>query len=276
MYTVSVLINGEKTSVAIYNESYGLIASIESESIGNADKICELSIGLMSEVGIDKQDVKHVGIVCDCASADLLASLVEEKIGIPTLAEGTFNAEALGEAYLSGDKSFLVSIRISDTVECATVIEKKLFKGHSGLGGRIAHMVIDVGGYECECGRRGCFEAYAGIKGLRRICADAGVDGADIMTPALLFTMKSGEAKLAQKQYTEHLAAAITNVINFFQPDELVLEGDFLEAGEALTSPMTEIILREQYSRTMDNKCNVRRANDKKTTALLGAALLQI
>ena len=40
--------------------------------------------------------------------------------------------------------------------------------------------------------------------------------------------------------------------------------------------PMMEIILREQYSRGMPNKCNVRFSNTEADTALLGAALLSV
>jgi glucokinase len=35
-----------------------------------------------------------------------------------------------------------------------------------GAAGEIGHMVVEIGGRRCPCGRRGCMEAYAGRRGM--------------------------------------------------------------------------------------------------------------
>ena len=97
----------------------------------------------------------------------------------------------------------------------------------------------------------------------------------DIKTTQDIYThiRDKRKAETAKKLYVDYLASGITNIINLFQPNELVLDGPFTKVGDALMNPMMDIILREQYSRNMPNKCNVRFTNNE-DTALIGAALL--
>ena len=140
--------------------------------------------------------------------------------------------------------------------------------------GDVAHMVIHFDGYECTCGRHGCFEAYASLAGLRRIAAEAGMADTKSLTHMQLFSMDTPEAERAKSLYVKFLASGITNIVTLFQPHDLVLEGAFTEVGDALMNPLMEIVLREQYSHDMSNKCTVRLAKWDANTALLGAALL--
>ena len=71
-----------------------------------------------------------------------------------------------------------------------------------------------------------------------------------------------------------YLAGGLTDIINLFQPNELLLEDPLAEAGDTLMEPLMEIILREQYTHSMPNKYRVRCAAVGEETALLGAALL--
>ena len=87
--------------------------------------------------------------------------------------------------------------------------------------------------------------------------------------------MTTPEAERAKEMYVNYLASGITNIINLFQPNELVLEGSLTEAGDKLLKPTMDIVLREQYTRSLSTKCNVRFASVKEDTTLLGAALLE-
>jgi len=199
---------------------------------------------------------------------------LREKIGVPCCGASLIGARALGEAYLANDVPSLMMIKIEDTMECGIVIDKKLYPGAHQRGGDVAHMVINFGGFECSCGKRGCFAAYACNTGLARIAREAGVDGAETITHANLFAMDTPQAERAKELYVKYFACSITNLINLFQTNELVLEGSFTEAGDQFMAPMMDIVLREQFSHNMSNKCHVRFSNQEADTALLGAALL--
>jgi len=184
------------------------------------------------------------------------------------------SAKALGEAYVADDVDSLFLLNIEDTVDCGVVIDKKLYSGTHLRGGNVAHTVISFGGFECACGNRGCFQAYACNAGLRRIAAEAGVEGAETITHKELFDKTTPSAEQAKETYVKFLAGGITNLINLFQLREFVIEGSLTEAGDKLMKPMMDLILREQFTHNMPNKCNVRFSGKAENTALLGAALL--
>lgn len=256
MYIISAVLEKGQLKVALYDKEYKILAKKE----GSEADLGAAFHDVMSEGGVKPADVEYVGIASDRP----IASGIEKHTGIKCYETSIISARALGEAYLSGDVPFLAILKVDDTVECGIVIDKKIYPNVN-----VAHMVIDFGGAECTCGRRGCFEAYASNAGLKRIAAETGAD-----THKALFAMNTPEAEKAKKLYVEYLASGIVDVINLFQPNELVLDGSFTEAKEAIMPPMTEIILHDQYTHNMDNKCNVRFANNATETALLGAALL--
>ncbi len=164
---------------------------------------------------------------------------------------------ALAEARNSGVDS-LILFHIDDTVETAIVLENKIYGGSDGTAGNFAHTVLNFGGYECSCGRRGCLSAYVSTAGMRRQARDCGVEDADTLTLPALFSRTDAAATLAKNRYVENLASAVTSAINLFQTREFVITGAPARVGDALYLPMMEIVLREQYSRNMPNKCNVR------------------
>lgn len=272
MYIISALLEKERSRVALYNKEYQKL----SQKSGMRADLFRLCMDTVSENGISPADIDYIGIAVDgiCEAPDALAADIEKKSGIRCMISSLIGAKALGEAYLSNDIPSLVLLRVDETVECGIVINKKVYSGVRQLGGKIAHMVIHFDGYECTCGRRGCFEAYASKKGMQQIAAEAGVENAKALTLQTLFDMDTPNADLAKKLYIKYLASGITNIVTLFQPNELVLEGPFTEVGDRLLSPMMDIILREQYSHSMENKCNVRFASKETDTALLGAALL--
>ena len=269
MYFIGAVPDKDTTKVALYDGDYRLV--IRKDGAADVKALC---LDVMEDAGISPSDVSFVGIASDTPDPDAYALGLEKELGIKCFCASVIGARALGEAYTSGDLSTLVLLKVDDTIDCGIVIDKKIYDGIDHKGGSIAHFVINYGGYDCECGRKGCFEAYASNKGLRHIAADAGVKDADTLTVKKLFTLDSPEAEVAKTNYVNFLACGITNVINLFQPRELVLEGEYTEVGYQLMSPLMDFLLREQYTHSAPNKCNVRTPNNESDTALLGAALI--
>ena len=272
MYILGAVVDKKEAKVALFDGAYQLLA----KKGGAAAELSALCKDVMLENKLSASDVAYAGVAIDpsAENADTLASGLEKAIGVKCLGGALIAARALGEAYLTDDVSSLFLLKADETMEAGIVIDKKLYEGAHGRGGNVAHMVIDFGGFECACGNRGCFEAYASVAGLRKFAAQAGVPGADSITHAELFAMDTASAEQAKTQYVKYFAAGITNLINLFQLQEFVLDGPFSELGDGIMAPMMDIILREQFSNNMPNKCNVRFAKCKTKTALLGAALL--
>ena len=79
---------------------------------------------------------------------------------MPVVVTNDANAAAWGE-FLAGSgrkAKSMVMITLGTGVGGGIIIDGKLFSGSNFAGGEIGHTVIVVDGYECTCGRNGCFE----------------------------------------------------------------------------------------------------------------------
>ena len=272
MYIISAVVDQKQTEVALYDKEYRLLLK-KAGAAADLSKLCQ---DLITEGKIALNDVAYAGVAVDAAAGnpDAVAAELGKAIGVKCHATSLMGAKALGEAYAANDVDSLFLLKIEDAVDCGVVIDKKLYAGTHLRGGNVAHTVISSGGFECACGNRGCFQAYACNAGLRRIAAEAGVEGAETLTHKALFDMNTPSAEQAKETYVKYLAGGITNLINLFQLREFVIEGSLVEAGDKLMTPMMDIILRDQFTHNMPNKCNVRFSENAEDTALIGAALL--
>lgn len=276
MYVVGIVVNTGSINAAVYDvDSYKIVGRAECGLSGEksmASLASELCKTLLSDMKIDASDVRYVGVATD-EGFDICAD-IEKELSIKTFGETLCNARALGEAYTSGDKSSLVMLSIEDGIKSSIIMDKRLFtkKGNGEDG--FAHMVIAVDGLACDCGTKGCFEAYVGERGVKNIAREVGITEWQSITAKTLFAMSDDAAKKAQSLYSQYLAVGLTNIINLFQPEELVIEGDFFAVGDALVKPTMDIVQKEQYTRFSPNQCKIRAAVASPDVALIGAALI--
>lgn len=90
------------------------------------------------------------------------------------LLENDANCAAVGEWLCGagrGTQQFIV-VTLGTESAAGLILNGKLYSG-SGMVGEVGHMVIQHGGAPCNCGRRGCWEAYASATGLIRMTREA-------------------------------------------------------------------------------------------------------
>lgn len=108
----------------------------------------------------------------------------------------------------------------------------QLLSGHSGMAGEVGHITIQPDGVRCGCGNRGCLETLATDAALVRMIAE------DLGTPlgieqvADLLRDRPGDFQHHVRTVVEHLAIAISAVINIFNPTNLFVHGTLL-VGDA-------------------------------------------
>ncbi len=277
MYTISVLLGKESVKAVLFASDFNKIKEYNAECSKETavEVAADLAKKLRLNHGIPAVQIKCVGVAVECGVGCpcCIAEEIEKVAEVKTAAASVVKAKALGEAYLE-KKNSLIYLKIDEKVESGIVIDKALYTGFDGKGGNVAHMVIDCGGFECTCGRKGCFEAYVTNSGIKKIAAQNNIVGSDNLTVKSLYAMDGEAVDAAKKFYIEHLASGITDIINLFQPEELVLEGEFTEVGDAIMNPMMEIVLKDQYTRHSDNKTNVRFAKHGECATLIGATML--
>jgi len=113
------------------------------------------------------------------------------------------------------------------------VLGDTLFTGATGAGGEIGHTTLHLEGRACSCGRRGCAEAYIG---LRAIAAEAGMAGGDGRSPdreALKAAMaaRNPGARAAFGAAGKNLGVLLQNIWTTFDPKSIVLGGEAVALG---------------------------------------------
>lgn len=274
----------EVLSVDIAN----LIDEVLKKSCISIDDIENVGIGVPGTV--NTQD-KVIIYSCNFNYSNVkFAELLERKIGKTVYIENDANAAALGEFVCGAGCGLdtMVVITLGTGIGGGIILNKKLYRGFNYSGGELGHIVIEQGGRPCNCGRNGCFEAYASATGLAKTSAEVINKYPDsklwkvynekhnISGTALFGAVVDGDpaAKEILNIFVSHLACGITNIVNIFQPQVLCIGGGVSQAGDLLINPLKEIFDKEDYARNSKDRCKIVAAKLGNDAGLIGAAML--
>lgn len=198
------------------------------------------------------------------------------------------NCAAIGEAVYGAAKncSDMVMITLGTGVGAGIIINNKLYGGFNGASGEIGHNIIVADGEKCNCGNRGCYEAYASVSALIRFTDEAiksnpetvmarlaeknGIDG---MTSFIAAKQGDDAAKAVIDKYIEYVSIGIANVINFLQPEMIVIGGGISKEGDYLLDPLRKKTAEKVFVKGM-RYAEIKAAELANDAGILGAAML--
>ena len=92
-----------------------------------------------------------------------LRQWLEARLGVPVAVDNDANAGALGEWRFGAGQGCdsILYVTVSTGIGGGWIVNGQPYRGADGMAGEIGHIVIQPGGSECICGRRGCLEALA-------------------------------------------------------------------------------------------------------------------
>jgi glucokinase len=218
-----------------------------------------------------------------------LASLISEKLGIPAWLENDANAAALAEHRLGAGKGsrHMILVAIGTGIGGGLILDGKLYHGASGGAGEVGHMLVDPQGRVCGCGRRGCLEAMASGGALDlaaqqvaiaepegRVALLARRDGGEPDARILDEAAEAGDAtaRAAIERAGRYLGAGLTNLVDVFNPEVIVIGGSVRKSALYLETAIA-VMRREAYEQH-SNDVRVVEAELGDESAAIGAALL--
>lgn len=145
-------------------------------------------------------------------------SLFTEHIPYPTYVQNDASAGGVAEWWNHDGPSAMAYLFVGKGVGGALMIDGKPFEGVNRHSAEFGHMCIVPQGKECNCGRRGCLEAYCSAS---CISDDLG------LSPEEFFQqLEAGDKKISEiwETYTDYLVMAIHN-IHMVMDSEVVLGG---------------------------------------------------
>jgi glucokinase len=220
----------------------------------------ELSgVGVGSPGEVEEGSVAHARNLPDWDGSFPLASALSEQVGVPVSVANDVGVAVDAEAKLGAGKDYTSFLGVwwGTGVGGAVVVGGKRWLGR-GAAGEIGHTVVKLGGRRCECGRKGCLEAYAGRGAMERrarreVAKGTKTDLFDLMEKHGRARLTSGiwaraldrDDKLAHKLIggaLDALGAGIASAVNLLDVEAVVIGGGL---GTRFGQPYVEKIERE-------------------------------
>ena len=316
MYRIGIDLGGTNIAVGLVNEFCRIVTKKSTPTLASrpSDEItadmARLCLEVCAEAKTPITEIESIGIAtpgianldngCVEYSCNLpfrrypvvkkLASMLdieESKIKIANDANAAAYGEAVAGAARGSSNSIMVTLGTG--VGGGIIINGKIFTGYNHAAGEIRHIVIEVDGAQCGCGRKGCWEAYSSATALVRMtkekieeCKAQGrytlmSEAERISGKTACDAMRAGDeaAKEVYDKYVKYLAAGITNMVNIFQPEVVSLGGGVSNEGQSLIDAIAPIIHKEQYgSGFLPKLVDLRIAELGNDAGMIGAAMM--
>lgn len=260
----------------------------------------------LGEIGRNEEDVVAMGFgvpgivdedftVIEATNLGWHSENVVERMktltSVPVKLGNDADVAALGEVKFGvakGMKSAFM-ITLGTGVGSGIIINGKIFSGNHGCGGEIGHTVLHKDGEQCNCGQKGCVEAYLSATALKKFAQRAMNDNPDTklweraksvdeVTAKDVLDL-SEEDEMCRKltcDYIENLFDLCLNLANGFRPEAIILGGGVSLAGEKLTKPLQAKLDDKIFAKAHTPKVKILSAKLGNDAGFVGAASLCI
>ena len=310
MIQIGIDLGGTNIVAGVVNDRYEILATAKCKT--NAPRSAEAIIDDMIRVaqeavekaGLTMDDIDGIGIGSPGnidpikgvlgGSGNLkiydvpFKAIFEERLGKPTHIENDANAAALGEALAGAAKGakHAACVTIGTGVGGGVIVDGKLLYGRNYAAAELGHIIIQMDGLPCPCGRRGCYEQYASATALVRQTKAAMErdknsvmwqlsDGGENVNGRTAFdAMRAGDetARQVVVQFARYLACGIITILRFSEPEVVCIGGGVSHEGETLLALVREFVYEGRKNEPNENSARIVAATLGNDAGIIGAA----
>ena len=266
MHTTQTLAEGGAASVV--DRIAGMIEKVIAQTISEtgAERSDFLGVGIGSPGPLDREK----GIVIVTPNLGWknfpLRDEIAKRVHLEATLDNDANCATLGEFWCGaavGGRN-VIGMTLGTGIGGGIILEGKLYHGASDVAGEIGHTTIDSTGRRCKCGNYGCLEAYASGPAIAERAREAlrgdesesilismvGGDLRKITAQTVYEAAKRGDstAREVVRETARFLGAGVSNLLNIFNPDTVVIAGGVTAAGDALFAPLRAEVRRRAFS----------------------------
>lgn len=244
-----------------------VIAHTMSETGASRDQFIGLGIGSPGPLS------RESGIVISAHNLGFydfpLRDELSKAVNLPATLDNDARCATLGEHWRGAARGVrnVLGMTIGTGIGGGLIFDGHLYHGASDVAGEIGHMTIDSNGRRCKCGNYGCLEAYASGPAIAERAREALEGDEESMLPSLVGgdlgkitaqivydASKKGDivAREVVRDTARFLGTGISNLINIFNPDMVVIAGGVTQAGDALFEPLRAEVRRRAFKPAVD------------------------
>lgn len=253
-----------------------------------------LSLKNMKWIGIATPGTVHSGVVS--LSGNLgwenapIVKCVRELSGVKTFATNDAHAAAYAEYMWGAGKgmSSLVIVTIGTGVGGAFVFGGRIWGGNNAFAGEIGHMILEMNGRPCSCGKLGCLEAYCSSRAIIRRCREmmrlypyslmwqvcgGDIDKVNASTPFRAKELGDAAADMIIDEFVRYLSMGVSNIINILQPDIVCIGGGLSAEGDLYIHSLRNQVEQLSFG-YVSGRTKIELAEYKNNAGIIGGALL--
>lgn len=209
---------------------------------------------------------------------------LKEKLDLPITIKNDAKCAALAENKYGSLKNYTRSVflTLGTGIGGAVIINNELLNTGDLPGMEVGHMVIKKDGLQCNCGNKGCFEKYASMKALKNnLRNELGLDettrGQELLDMIRNNNSSNKNYLKIEKtvnEFIENLAIGISNLVNLFEPEAIVIGGSFVYFEDVLLEKLENLLIYKPFIFNKRNKIIIKPAILGNDAGIIGATLL--
>jgi glucokinase len=189
-----------------------------------------------------------------------IATAVGARFDLPVVVDNDANAAAWGERTFGSARGSddVVLLTVGTGIGSGLIANGELVRGFTGAGAEMGHTVVQMDGPECTCGLRGCLEQLASGQAIARMAREAAAEEPSTLILTFAESVEAIEGEHVAQAAAEYdetalrilrtagkaLGVGLSNAVNLFDPEVLVLAGSVIRAGEPYLGPARDQLVR--------------------------------
>lgn len=177
-----------------------------------------------------------------------------DALRVPVFVDHHPRIQAFGDAWfgLGRDLDSFASVVTGEVLGVGIVQGGQVVRGVRGAGGEAGHMVVDINGRQCLCGRRGCWETVATLGWLREEAGVLGLPFAGEMSSERLVAGAGdgpGDHRDLLDRYAAAVALGLANMEQLLGVGTYILHGDAVGGGATMLDLLQRQLIQNSPQR---------------------------
>jgi glucokinase len=225
------------------------LIDVARDLIGRAPGVVSVGIGIPGLYDPAAGTTRFLVNIRGAWDGKPVAGPVSSALGLPTALINDARAFGVAELRLGAARgaSSMIGFTLGTGVGGVIAIDGRVHQGHEGTAGELGHQTIDPDGPDCNCGNRGCVEAYARADRIAALC------GAPTAEEAIT-RARAGDARAIDgfRQAGRYLGIGIANMVTAISPDKVVLGGGLAVATDLMLDAIHEELRRRVHTTSLE------------------------
>jgi glucokinase len=221
-----------------------------------------------------------------------LRAILSAETGLPTVVDNDANVAAWAEFRLGQGRqyAYLTFLTVGTGIGAGLILDSQLYRGPTGIGGEVGHIIVNPSGERCGCGNFGCLEAMASGVALGRAGQKAAredptsvlaalAENTDRVTGEMVYeAARQGDpvARSLFKQVGYWLGIGIASLVTLLDVEIIAIGGGLSSTGELLLVPARSSFEQFIFASKRRLIPPIIQANFGREAGVIGAAILAL